>query len=479
MNEEKNTNSEKGFYEANPGAPLKGARTYTLAQKWLLAGALALGAIFSLVLFQESFITSELRAAGLKYAAFWLAYLICFYALTWKTSSKKPVGWFLAALALWLMARYLVYSERNLNAVNFPALPLVLMLHAVECTALVPDERQGGYIASYLQGWFVAPFAAIGRFFGAAGSLFPKKAADERGRAVRIGVLVGLFLALIVVPLLISADAAMRVVLEGVFENIRLGPAVTRVVLTLAVAALFYSFLFHLVYEQKPYPARPYEKRFNSAGVAAAIGILLGIYAIFAAFQFTYLTGLAGLPEGLTYSEYAVRGFSELCMVAAINLVAFALCATFTENTRLLRGLMLGLLAATAMLLASAMARLLMYIDAYGLTINRILPFWFMLYLFALIGLCAAKLFQVKMKLLRLAAGVFAAFYLALSLVNLDAIIAGSVLAHAEERGGLKDGDADFLRYTLSEDAEKVLRRSPLKYEIYYDVAPEDVDQPD
>jgi len=469
-------NGETGYYEPQ-GARGPEKRVYTPAQKWLLLAVLLLGAVFSWVLFGDGLGEVSLRMEGLRYAAFWLTYLAGFYAFTWKTSSKKPVAWLLACLALWLMARYLVYEEQNLNFVNFLAIPLVLMLHAVECAALVPESRQGGYISAYVSGFFVAPFTSLGRFFGALGGALGKKEVDEKRRAVRAGLFVGLMLALIVVPLLISADAAMRAVLEEVFRDIRLGPTVLRIIFALVVAALFYSFIFHHAYEQKPYKAEPYEKRFNGAGVAAAVGVLLGIYVIFAAFQFTYLTGLAGLPAALTYSEYAVQGFSELCAVAAINLAAFALCVTFTPEGKSLRALMLGLLAATVMLLASAMARLVMYIGAYGLTINRILPFWFMLFLFALIGLCAAKLYVPKLKLLRLAAGTFAAFYFALSLLNLDAIVAKSVLARAGARGSLGEGDANLLRYTLSGDAARVLYESPFKYEIYYDVDKADVDK--
>ncbi|HWQ59037.1 MAG TPA: DUF4173 domain-containing protein [Clostridia bacterium] len=471
-------NEERGYYEPQ-GVPKIEKRTYTKTQRWLLLGAVAIGAVFSWVLFADTLLETTLRMAGLRYAIFWFVYAVCFYVFTWKTSSRKTLGWLLHALALWLMARYLVYEERNLNALDFLAIPLVLMLGAVECTAIVPNERQGEYILAYIRGFFVAPFISIGRFFGAAGSAFGKKAEDPRRRAVRVGLIIGFLLALVVVPLLISADDAVRLVLENIFRNIRLGPTVLRLIFALVVAVLFYSFIFHHAYEQRPGRADPCQKRFSGAGVAAAVGVLLGIYALFAAFQFTYLTGLAGLPEGLTYSEYAVRGFSELCAVASINLVAFALCVTFTEEGKTLRGMMLGLLGATVVLLGSALARLVMYIEAYGLTINRILPFWFMLFLFALIGLCAVKLFVPRMKLLRLAAGTFAAFYFALSLLNLDVIAAKSVLARAEAQGRLERSDADFLRYTLSADAAKALHESPLKYEIYYDVAPEDVDKLD
>ena len=117
-----------------------------------------------------------------------------------------------------------------------------------------------------------------------------------------------------------------------------------------------------------------------------------------------------------------------------------------------------------------------MYIDAYGLTMARILPFWFILVLMGMTALCFVKLYKPDLRLLRAAAGLFIAMYIALSLPNLEAVIAKSVLSKAEAKGTVTEADANFLRYTLSSDARGVLMESPLKYEIYYDVDPEDLD---
>ena len=91
----------------------------------------------------------------------------------------------------------------------------------------------------------------------------------------------------------------------------------------------------------------------------------------------------------------------------------------------------------------------------------------------AALVLAAVKLYRPKLRLIRLLAGVLVAWYLCLSALNLDAIIAKSVLADAARKGGLTERNADFLRYELSEDAHNVLLESPLREQIYYDVAPE------
>ena len=78
---------------------------------------------------------------------------------------------------------------------------------------------------------------------------------------------------------------------------------------------------------------------------------------------------------------------------------------------------------ATALLLASAAARLLLYIGAYGLTMMRILPLWLMVYLAALILLCGLRLWRERLPLLRIAAATLLYWYVALNLPDWSAVI--------------------------------------------------------
>lgn len=470
---------QNAYYEplnqSCPPAPGE-KRLYTAGQRWLLLFALAIGLTFAFVfLGKGTFETNDFSHILLRYGLFWAVYAVAFYFAAWKQAMGKWTGWAILAVGFWLVLRGLVYQESTLNTLNLLAIPLLLMLHAVECAFTAPPMRQGAYLAMYLKGWFVAPFVCISRFFGATGSVFAKKEQNPRAKAIRLGLLCGLPLLIIVFSLLLSADAAMEYYFMNLFRLDNAGPTVLRLLCALTVAVLFYSFLTYMVYEKKRVPQEPYRQAFPPMAVNTVVIMLLGAYALFAAFQFAYLTGLAGLPMELTYSEYAVKGFGELCTVAAINLTVFALCLTFTGDNRLTRGLLLGLMGATALLLASAFYRLCLYIDAYGLTVRRILPLWFMLYLFGVMGLCALRLYQKKLSLLRLCAGLLVIFYLGLSVVNLDAAVAKSVLAKADARGSLSQSDADFLRYTLSNDARDVMLKSKWREQIWYDVAAEDI----
>ena len=107
-------------------------------------------------------------------------------------------------------------------------------------------------------------------------------------------------------------------------------------------------------------------------------GICL-LYTSFISMQAKYLFGAfwGALPEGFSYSEYARQGFFELCRVAAINIVILLAAnvmsrAQAAENC-LLRVCNTALSALTLLLLATAAAKMALYIAAYGLTVKRVL----------------------------------------------------------------------------------------------------------
>jgi hypothetical protein len=159
---------------------------------------------------------------------------------------------------------------------------------------------------------------------------------------------------------------------------------------------------------------------------------LLALYAVFCAVQFTYLFARAGLPNGMTYSEYAREGFAQTVAILGINLMLFGLSLRYGDKKRLLTALQGLLLLLTAMMLVSGYVRLWLYIEAYGLTWLRLLSGWFMVYLTAVLLLCAARLVRPKLALIAVCALMLLGWFAALGYANPDAIIGRVNAARAE-----------------------------------------------
>jgi hypothetical protein len=111
--------------------------------------------------------------------------------------------------------------------------------------------------------------------------------------------------------------------------------------------------------------------RIDPATAAMALLVIDLLFAIFVALQAAYLFGgrdtLA--DAGLTYSEYARRGFFELIAVAVVaGGLILCLDALLARRTRLYAAAAVALALLTAVILLSATVRLALYQQAYGWT---------------------------------------------------------------------------------------------------------------
>lgn len=424
--------------------------------QWLLAIALIIGIAFDRLLVDGFLDAPNHMIYTLCYGGFWMLYLALFTAFAWGRMHKNREAWFFAIASALLVARGFVYAQHELLLMNVLVLPLILMLHALLVSHGCERGREGRLIPHYLAGWFAWPFSALGRCVGAIGALFQKRG-SKTANQVFLGVLLAFPALVIAGYLLLSADAVFSKLMADLFERLDIFEVFWHILIALVAAMLFYSFLYNASADPKELPqveekVRP---RLPSITLNVALSLVLALYAVFAYIQFTYLTGLNGLPAGLTYSQYARSGFGQLLWVCAINLGLFALCLGVGKPSKMLSALLFGLLAASAVMLGSALTRLLLYVGAYGLTVARFFSLWLIAFLSFTLIVCAVKLVKKTVPLLRILASTLLLWYLALNFVNVDGIIAQSVLGRAASEGSLSQQDANYVQ-ELSSDANAV-----------------------
>jgi hypothetical protein len=194
------------------------------------------------------------------------------------------------------------------------------------------------------------------------------------------------------------------------------------------------------------------------------------LVALFLAFVVVQLAVLFGGHErvletaGLTYAEYAREGFWQLLAASALTLAvvgaAAVLAATPVRSHRLLLRILLGALCAlTLVVLVSAVQRLLLYEDAFGLTRLRLGAVAFALWLgglFALL-LLAGIAPPVRRRLAHVAVAGMALALLGFSLASPDRLIAERNVDRWRETGRL---DGRYLS-GLSADAVPALVELP------------------
>jgi signal transduction histidine kinase len=282
--------------------------------------------------------------------------------------------------------------------------------------------------------------------------------------AALLRTLVLSFLGLLVFgALFASADALLAEWADAVLPDLTLDTFVLRAFLTVAVGgtvlAAAYLALNPPRVDRSGPPASPVTHRFEW------LAPVLVVNAVFAALLVAQATVVFGGHDylqrttGLTYADYVHQGFGQLTVATILTLVVIWAAARKaprdTAGDRMWLRVSLGLLCLqTLVVVASALYRMHVYQEAYGLTRLRLLVDVFegwlglLVLAVAVAGVALRGSWLPRFALLTGVVGL-----LGLALINPDAYIAEQNLSRYAESGKV---DWDYLR-SLSDDAVPVL----------------------
>ncbi|MFD3523736.1 DUF4153 domain-containing protein [Streptomyces sp. NPDC058653] len=235
-------------------------------------------------------------------------------------------------------------------------------------------------------GVILGPFGLFGSlgtgvFWGVKG--VRERAEGSRGRWAPVVRTVAAAVVLLVVfgALFASADAAFADLLGGLTPDVSVadGPWRTLLFVLGVVGALAAAYTAAAPLHWDRITVRPGAPR-NRVEWALPLIVLNLLFAVFIGVQLTVLFGGYDkvLSEtGLTYSEYATQGFWQLLGATLLTLVVIALARRWAPRDgardRTLVSAVLGVLCVlTLVVVASALRRMDLYVDAYGLTRLRV-----------------------------------------------------------------------------------------------------------
>ena len=293
--------------------------------------------------------------------------------------------------------------------------------------------------ADFFKALVLMPFAAFGELFRAIATGKLKSAGKVLLRII-VGVAVA-FVPTLIVALLLSYDAAFTKLLENIFsfDLVEILSHIGSLLLGIPVGMYLFGAFVSSADRRCEKTLTAESCRTVSAKVrvvpavtaVCAVLPILSLYVIFFISQWQYyISGFLGvLPQEFNYAEYAREGFFQLCAVSVINLIALAVVSLFMRRRDnrppvLLKVLSLVFAVFTLVLIATAIAKMVMYIDCYGLTPKRVYATWFMLILAAVFVLVIVRQFAQKLKLIAVSAAVCVTMFAGLSLVGVDGMIA-------------------------------------------------------
>jgi hypothetical protein len=198
------------------------------------------------------------------------------------------------------------------------------------------------------------------------------------------------------------------------------------------------------------------------------LALLTLLFAAFIGFQFVYFFGGESfiLSQGIPYAVYAREGFFQLLAVSVLVVgIVIALYRYSNMKHWLLKGLTILFILETGVILVSAVRRLMLYVEAYGLTLSR---YW----AFAAIDLIALGLLLLlisivaRFEIRHVEKYGFIGFSILLSailLINVEGVIARYNISQYMA-GRLGSFDTDYLYRDMTVDA---IPSSVAAYKLY------------
>lgn len=248
-------------------------------------------------------------------------------------------------------------------------------------------------------------------------------------RLVAKAVLVSLVIGGVLVALLRAGDAVFAQATDAL---VAWDPV--SAVLHVTFSALFAWPIVGWLHRWSSFHATPSTRRFNAPSLDAT-AILVAMNVVFTAFLAVQVRVLFGgqayvqSVTGLTLAEYARSGFFALTGATAfVLLVLLVLDATATRGSLAAmprhRTLSVALVGMVALLLGSALARMWIYIQSFGLSTDRLYAMVAMLWItVALFGFAATVLRGRGTAFTGVALRSAWAVLLALNIVNPDALV--------------------------------------------------------
>ncbi len=382
-------------------------------------------------------------------------------------------AWCAVGSAVVISAAMLLCAEPFLRRLCFW---YALVAYAYTVHAITGNTLQRGVSDFLLVDTFkaaiVMPFCARANLFTA---MFSGKA--KVGGKVLAKILGGLLIALVptaAVLGLLSYDSGFSELLKKLFD-FNIGDIFSHLA-SIAFGIPLGMYLFgmliagadheggHILTEEHCQTAAAKCRVVSPLTVTAATVPMLLVYIVFFVSQWQYyVAGFTGeLPDGFSYASFAREGFFQLCTVSVINLgmilLAIAVAKRNDNGSSVLLKILTPLYSvSTLVLIATAVAKMVMYIDAYGLTQKRVYATWFMAVLAIVFVLIAVGRFVPKMKTVFLCTAVCVTMFAGLSLANVNGIIADYNVDRYLS-GDLKTVDLDALE-DLNEAAVPALCR--------------------
>ena len=302
-------------------------------------------------------------------------------------------------------------------------------------------------------GIFYSAASSLGNMGVGIKSIFSSKGNKRPIGKIFLGLTCALPVLLVVVPLLISSDDAFRGLMNSIFENTF--SSIVKVIFGLTLALFVIPYGLSVKADRVAKIKKSKFKGIDNVYIISFLSAIVVCYLLYLFSQLAYFfSAFKGfLPDGdITYSEYARKGFFEMCTIAVINLIIVFTTWLLAKKQK---GKICGGIKAmatfiavfTLIIIATAISKMVLYIKTYGMTALRITTSAFMVFLAIVFVSIILKIFIRKINFVKTALLAAGLIVVIIGTANVNAVCA---------KYNYEGYIAGTLKYTNAEDFYKL-----------------------
>ena len=349
---------------------------------------------------------------------------------------------FIAVSALTLC--FALYDNLLLKSTNIIGLMLLIGLHMQVVFNLIDEEKYSArWLGESVKNNVRMPFCRQKDVSNEVKSMVQNIERENLGTIKQVikGIMIAIPIMFIVTTILVFADAAFESTCEIILSKVNFDELMNRTLRFIVWGVIFFCLMssYHFCIVKKVKKPEIEEdisiveaKKIRYWSVVSTFTVVIAIasvYCIYICSQFNYFIGAFGgtLPDTYTCAMYARRGFFELIPIIIFNGLIVGAMGTKLELTSSKKQKMFRVLSSfycifTGFLITTAIAKMYLYMNLYGLTIKRLYVTWFLVVCFVFLICIFIKVYRTTFKLVKFLFVFFVAAYVGLNYANLEKV---------------------------------------------------------
>lgn len=325
------------------------------------------------------------------------------------------------------LANGVVFITTSNGGVRFFAVVISFLLALTYLGGLALGKAKGNRQSV---GVFYSAASTMGNIGISLKSLFASRSGKKTVGKALLGLACALPVLIVVVPLLISSDDAFEGLMSSIFDNTFATFAKANLGIVLAIFVIAYG--FSLKFGKVAKIGKSKFKGIENVYIISFLSSIAFCYLLYLFSQLAYFfSAFKGfLPDGeITYAEYARKGFFEMCAIAVINLIIVFISLLLAKKQKGkacfgVKALATFISLFTLIIIATAISKMVLYIDTYGMTVKRLTTSAFMVFLSIVFISLAIKVYCRKINIIKTALVTAGIIVLALGTFNVNSICA-------------------------------------------------------